>query len=174
MAIEITPARKMKVSLWVVILGVFSVFLVAVFLGGYLYLEKLIRQMSQELQERNLSVVPLDENIKGKEGELFPVKQKIDDFGELLSSHKKPLKVFGFLEKICLPGIWFSSFDFNLEKGELTLSAQGDSFVTVEQQVLILKQEPLVKEVSLSGLSMREEGGVDFNLLLIFESRIFE
>lgn len=174
MAIEITPKQKIKVPIWVIIIGVLCVILVLAFLASYFYLYRSIKQMSQEIEEKNLTSFPLEKAIKEKEQKIFPIKQKIDDFNELLSEHKKPLKVFEFLERICLPNVWFSTFDFTFEKGELTISGETDSFITIEQQILILKQEPLVKNLNLSGLSIGEEGEVSFVLLLVFDPRIFK
>lgn len=174
MAIEITSKQKIKIPLLVIITGVFCVVLILVFLAGYFYLYRSVKQMSQEINEKNLITLPLERSIREKEKEISPVKQKIDDFNEILLGHKKPLKVFEFLERICLPNVWFSSFDFTFKEGELTVSGQTDSFITIEQQVLILKQEPLVKNLNLSGLSIGEEGEVNFTLLLTFDSQIFE
>ncbi len=174
MAIEITPKRKIKIPLWAIIIGVLCVILILAFSASYFYLYRSAKQMSREIEEKNLVTLPLEEAIRKKEGEVFPIKQKIDDFNELLLGHKKPLKIFEFLERICLPNVWFSTFNFTFEKGELTIFGQADSFVTIEQQVLILKQEPLVKDLNLSGLSMSEEGGINFTLLLTFDSQIFK
>ena len=174
MAIEITPKQKIKVPIWVIVIGVPCVILVLVFLAGYFYLYRSVGQMSKEIEEKNLTSFPLGKAIKEKEQEIFPIRQKIDDFNELLSGHKKPLKVFEFLERTCLPNVLFSTFDFTFEKGELSVSGETDSFITIEQQVLILRQEPLVKNLNLSGLSIGEEGGISFTLLFTFDPRIFK
>ncbi len=174
MAIEITPKQKIKIPIWVIIIGILCVILVLAFLASYFYLYRSVKRMSQEIEEKNLVTLPLEKAIGKKEGEIFPISQKIDDFNELLSGHKKPLKIFEFLERTSLPNVLFSTFDFTFEKGELTISGQTDNFVTIEQQVLILKQEPLVKNLNLSGLSMSEEGGINFTLSLTFDSQIFK
>jgi len=111
--------------------------------------------------------------IKKKEEELSPVGKKIDDFGELLQKHKTPLNIFNFLEKICLPTVWFSDFNLTSENGEVTVSGYTDSFVTLEQQILVLKQDLLVKNLNISGVSIGEEGKVNFTFLLTFAPQIF-
>ncbi len=174
MAIEITPKQKIKIPIWVIIIGVFCVILVLAFLTSYFYLYWSVKRMSQEIEERNLATFPLEKAIREKKGEISPIKQKIDDFNELLSGHKKPLKIFEFLERVSLPNVWFSTFSFTFEKGELSVSGETDSFITIEQQFLILKQEPLVKDLNLSGLSMSGEGEISFTFLLTFDSQIFK
>jgi len=45
--------------------------------------------------------------------------------------------------------------------------------VILEQQILVLKQDPLVKSLNISGVSISEEGKVDFTFLLTFAPQIF-
>jgi len=174
MAIEITPKQELKVPIiQIIFLGICAVLLIA-FFASYFYFDRSIKQISQKIQEKNLAAVPLDNAIKEKENELLPAKQKIDDFGKLLSEHKKPLNIFAFLERICLPNVWFSNFNFSFGEGGLTVSGETDSFITLEQQILIFKKEPLVKNVTLSGISIGEEGGADFSFLITFDPQIFK
>lgn len=174
MAIEITPKQKFKAPIiQIIFLGICAVLLIA-FLASYFYFDRSIKQISQKIQEKDLAAAPLDNAIKEKEGEITLVKQKIDDFGKLLSEHKKPLNIFGFLERICLPNVWFSNFDFSFGEGGLTVSGETDSFITLEQQLLVLKQDPLVKSVTLSGISMGKEGGANFSFLITFDPQIFK
>jgi len=156
MAIEIIPRGEIKLPFWLIVLGVFAIILLIGFLGSYLYLEISIKKMSQEIQEKELILTPLIEAIEKKEEELNPIEKKIDDFGELLQKHKIPLNIFNFLEKICLP------------------SGHTNTFVTLEQQILVLKQDPFVKSLNISGVSINEKGEIDFTFLLVFASQIFK
>lgn len=182
MAIEITPKAKIKAPLWLIILGVFTIILVIAFLASYFYLEISIKKMSQDIQEKEPIITPLKEAIKKKEEELSPIGKKIDDFGGLLSGHKKLVKIkeedpdalFDVLEKICLPTVWFSDFNFTSENGEIIVSGQTDSFVTLEQQILVLKQEPLIKNLNISEVSISEEGEINFTFLIAFKPEIFK
>ena len=174
MAIEIIPRGEIKLPFWLIALGVFAIILLIGFLGSYLYLEISIRKMSQEIQEKEPILIPLIETIEKKEEELNPIEKKIDDFGELLQKHKIPLNIFNFLEKICLPTVWFSDFDFTSEDRRVIVSGHTDTFVTLEQQILVLKQDPLVKSLNISGVSINEEGKVDFTFLLAFATQIFK
>lgn len=174
MAIEIIPKSKIKIPKWIIVLGILDIILLIFFLASYLYLATSVKKMSQEIQEKNSAAGPLGEAIREKEEELRPVRQKIDDFGELLSKHKKPVNIFELLEKICLPTVWFSNFNFSSETEETTIFGQTDSFKTLEHQILVLKQEPLIKNITLSEISMSEEGMVDFTFLLTFDPQVFK
>ncbi|MCJ7829541.1 hypothetical protein MUP50_00425 [Patescibacteria group bacterium] len=174
MAIEITPKPKIRILISKIIFGGICVVLLVGFLASYFYFEIKIKKISQEIQEKDLIATPLENSIKEKEKELLPLEQKIADFAKLLSEHKKPLSIFEFFERICLPTVWFSSFDFTPGERKVIVSGKTDSFTTLEQQYLVLKQEPILKNINLSGISIDEEGGVNFSFLLTFDPQLFK
>jgi len=173
MAIEITPRRKIKMPLWTIILGGVCIILLIGLIASYFYFELRIKKISQEIEDKESAAVPLERGIRDKEGELRPLKQKIEDFSGLLSEHKEPLNIFTFLESICLPNIWFSNFNFSSE-GDVSVSGKTDNFTTLEYQIFVLKQEPIVKDLNISGVSREEEGTINFSFLLTFNPRIFK
>lgn len=172
MAIEITPKRKIKLPFWSVALGGLGLVLAMGLVGSYFYFEWQIGKVSQELEEKNLVAVPLEKAVKGKEAELFPVKQKIDDFGKLLAERRSPLGVFEFFERVCLPKVWFSDFSFS-GKG-VSVSGQTDSFITFEHQLSVLRQDPLIEKLNITGVSVNEEEGINFSLFFTFDPQVFK
>lgn len=174
MAIEITSRARIRLPFWVIILGALTIILIIAFLVSYFYLVVSIKKISQEIQEKEPILSPLEENIRSKEGELAPLAKKIDNFAELLQKHEKPLNIFNFLEEVSLPAVWFSDFAFSSENGEVIVSGEADSFITLEQQILILKQEPFVKNLSVSEVSMGEGGEVIFTFLIAFNPQVFD
>ncbi len=168
MAIEINPRIKIKAPVWTIVVGLVLLILFISLTAVYFYLAFSLKKMSKELGERNIAVVPLEEAIMEKEEELKPINQKIDDFNKLLAGHKKTLDMFTFLERICLPFVWFSNFSFSSETRKVNLSAQADNFVTLEQQINILKQEPVLRSLNITEVSLDDEGNIIFNLSLIF------
>lgn len=174
MAIEITPRVKLKLPIWIISLGVLTILLVIAFLGSYLYLFISINSMSKQIEEKQPILAPLEENIRNKEEELIPLSEKIDSFAKLIQGHKKSLNIFNFLEQICLPNVWFSDFDFSSKAGEVTVSGETDNFVSLEQQIIILRQEPFVKNLSISEASISEEGKVVFIFLITFDPQVFD
>lgn len=167
MAIEISPRTKVKLSGWTIIIGIVSLILLIGLIAVYFYFAFSLKEMSKELEERNIADAPLEKAIIEKEEELEPIGQKIDDFNRLLAGHKKTLDIFIFLEKICLPTVWFS--DFSFENGEVNLFAEADNFATLEQQVDILEEEPVLISSNVTEVSVNEEGKIIFNLSLIFK-----
>jgi len=169
MAIEISPRIKIKVPVWTIVMTVVLLILLIGLFAAYFYLAFSLKKMSKELEERNIAVVPLEKAITEKEEELKPINQKIDDFNKLLVGHKKTLDIFTFLERVCLPFVWFSSFDFDSNAGKVNISGQVDSFATLEQQINILKQESALISSNITEISINEEGDINFTLSLIFK-----
>jgi len=167
MAIEISSRTKIKLPGWTIIIGIVLLILLIGLIAVYFYFAFSLKKMSEQLEERNIVDVPLEKAITEKESELEPVNQKIDNFNKLLAEHKKTLDIFIFLEKICLPAVWFS--DFSFENGEVNLSAEADDFATLEQQIDILEKEPVLISSNITEVSISEEGKIIFNLFLIFK-----
>lgn len=168
MAIEISPRIKIKAPVWTIIVGVILLILLISLFVVYFYLASSLKKMSKELEEKNIVVVSLEEGIATKEENLKLIDEKIDDFNELLAEHKKTLDIFTFLGRTCLPSIWFSDFDLDSNTGKVNISGQADSFATLEQQISILKQEPILISSNIAEISIDEEGIINFSLSLIF------
>jgi hypothetical protein len=169
MAIEISPRIKIKVPVWTIIVTVVLLILLISLTVVYFYIAFSLKKMSKELEERNITVVPLEEAITEKEEELQPINQEIDDFNELLAAHKKTLDIFTFLERTCLPFVWFSDFDLNSNAGKVSISGQVDSFATLEQQINVLRQESALISSNITEILIDEEGIINFTLSLIFK-----
>ncbi len=169
MAIEITPRVKIKLPGWTIITGLVLLILLIGLIAVYIYFEFSLRKMSQGLQEKDIAVAPLEKVIAEKEAELEPIDQKINDFNKLLVQHKKTIDIFLFLESICLPSVWFSEFSFSSNTREVTLFGQTDNFATLEQQIDILKQEPVLRASKITEVSVGEEGNINFTFSLLFK-----
>lgn len=169
MAIEISPRMKIRLSVWTTIVGVVPLILLISFTAAYFYFVFSFKKISQELEEKNIVVIPLEKAIAEKEMELEPISQKMDDFNELLARHKKTIDIFTFLERTSLPTIWFSDFTLSSETGKVSLSVQADSLTTLEHQINILEEESGLRSLNITEVSVNEEGNIIFNLSLIFK-----
>ncbi len=169
MAIEISPRIKIKAPPWTILVGVVLLILLISLTAVYFYFAFSLKKMSKELEQRNIVVLPLEKAIKEKEEELKPINQKIDDFNKLLAKHKKTLDIFTFLERICLPTIWFSNFGFDSAVGKVNISGQVDNFATLEQQINILRQESALISSNITEVSIDKEGNINFTFSLIFK-----
>ena len=173
MAIEIIPRPKIKKFSWPVILLTICLILLLGLAGTYYYLYDSSKKLSQEIQEKEKALIETDSERTLKE-ELLSIEGKINTFSKLLSRHKKPLNIFNFIEETCHPDVWFSGFNFDSTKAIVIVSGQAKSFVVLGQQLIILKEVENLKDINLSGISIGEEGGVDFTLQLTFEPQILK
>lgn len=173
MAIEIIPKPKVEKISWATILLGFCIVLLIFLCISYFYLDKSSKNLSQDIEEkgRALTKTPSEEAL---EEELLLYEAKINSFAKLLSGHQKPLNIFNFLEQICHPNIWLSDFNLSSGPGIVTISGQAESFVALGQQLVILKEIEVLKNINLSEIAISEEGKIDFALQLTFKPQIFE
>ncbi len=189
MAIEInSKSRNYKTALVLPnILGVLCLISALVLGGLYLFFSLSFEKINKSILEKESGSLILTQSILEKEREIIPIKEKIENFQFLISEHKSPIHILAIIEKNCFPNVWFSALDFNFKEMSASLSGHTDDLATVEQQFASIEKEPLLKGVSLSGVSFlggdKEDGevvtevveeGVEFNLNLIFKPEVFD
>lgn len=173
MAIEIAAQAKIKTPLRTIILLVIDCLLLVGLLTSYFYFSSSSKKIT-ELLKKTPQEIFLEEQIKQKETALSLVETRINAFGKLLAEHQETVKILNFIEKVCLPNVWFSKFDFNASQQTIGISGQTDNFVNLWQQIDILKKEPMLKNVSLTSMGVAKEEGVDFFLSFQFDPLIFK
>jgi hypothetical protein len=171
MAIEVTPSSNLKMPLWAVIIFVVDIILIAIFLSLYFYFSWQEKNLEQALiktpQEESL-----EQEVVKKQDELVVYTNRIEAFAKIIADHKKVSNVFGLIEKICLPSVWFSNFNFTLGKNEVSLSGKTDNFVSLGNQITILKNELSFLSINLSNLMLEGKGGVSFSLQAVIDPKI--
>jgi cell division protein FtsL len=172
---QIIPKKIEKVSSWEKYLFQFflSLFLILILVSVFLFIfEKRTEIKIGEIKEKIKSL----ENPQNLETEktVLTYQKKIEDFKKVLSQHSFPSKLFPFLESKTLSGVVFSKMDVDLVNSKVSLSGQAENFPTLGQQILVLKEEPLVKELSLKNVSLSEEKKVKFDLEITLDQKIFQ
>jgi hypothetical protein len=173
MAIEIIPRPKVELPVWVIIIFVACAVLILGLGGSYFYFEQGSRKLTRQIEEKEMAIVKTPEEIILEESVLSK-ERKINAFAGLLSGHNKVANVFAFLESVCHPQVWFSDFNFSSGQNSVTVKGKAASFVVLGQQISILKNEQILKNVTLSDLSMSEEGGITFSIQLTLDPQIYK
>jgi len=173
MAIEITPRREIKAPLWAIILLAFSLILSIVLLGSWIYFRQASNKLNAEVANANISE-GLHKKIDEETTKLNLYKEKISDFEALILKHKDTEKIFGFFEKTIHPNVWFSDFKFDALANTVNVSGRAESFVALEHQLGIFKEEQAVKSLNISDVLIDEKGGVSFSLSFVFENQVFK
>ncbi len=177
MAIEIIPKPKVKIPLWVTILLVVDIIMLLALGGTYFYFYQSSEKTETQIKEVEEKLVKTPEE-KSMEDNLAKISQRVSNFKKVLRSHEKTSQLFPFLEGISHPNVWFTDFDFQSEKDLISLKGKASSFSVVGEQIEVLKNNDLVKEIKLEQLSMGEEGEgqaeVSFALRLTFEPEVLK
>ena len=170
MAIEITAKRNVKTPAWSVALLVVVLILIIAGVLCYFYLSNQSKKLNEKLVVSQ-SESEIDKNVLEKEKEINLINSKADIFSRIILNHKSVAKIFDFFEKFCLKNVWFSNFDVNRQ--EAKVFGKADNFVSLEQQIILLRKQPVVNSVVLSGAEISKEGGVDFSFIINFNSQVY-
>ena len=172
--VEIIPKLEKEVPLWQNILLYFSLALLIGMLSFLFVLNKEKTKSSQNLD--NLEKTLIQEKTseeRALEKNVLETKEKINNFSFLFENRKFSSFLFPFLEKNCHPEVFFSRFSLNVPEKKLTLAGKSKSFLSLEQQLFILRKENLIKEINLTELSLDKEGNVNFSLEISLSPKLF-
>lgn len=173
--VEIIPKKIPKLPGWLNVLFYISLILVVFSILGFFILDNSIKKAKKALisLEGELVAQETPERVALKK-EVLNYEGKIKDFSKILEQHFKTSKIFESLEKNCHPRVWFSKFGLNSRQGLLTIFGITDSFESLGQQILIFKNDPLVKNVGIASISIGREGKIEFTLSILVDQKIFK
>jgi len=173
--VELIPKHARKEIPWQRISLYFAVGLLALVLlvsGLLFYFENKSQSELQRLEEEVAQVGTSAE--KQLERDVLGTKKRISDFAKIFEAHQRPSRLFSLLEENCHPKVWFSLFELNMENRQVQLTGHTLNFRTLGEQLAILRQQEMIEEVSLTDLSIGEEGQTDFSLSLVISPEIFK
>lgn len=108
-------------------------------------------------------------------GDFSKIADSIETAKTVLGDHKAVSRVFDFLEKNTLPEVRFLNFNYeSAEQSSLAFSGEAKGFLVLAQQILILKKNEFLKNISLSNLSLKKEGLVGFTLTMILDPKLIK
>lgn len=172
--VEIIPKPPIKLPAWLNGLFYFSLFLFLATVVSFFIFSNSSKNYRVELENLEKSITEQrTPEILTLEQEISGYQEKIANFSILLQNHLFPSNLLKFWEKMSHPKVWFSQFSLNSSEGQLTLTGSADSFLSVGQQLLILKEEPLIKSFNLSDISISKKGEVEFTLNVFLNPKIF-
>ncbi len=176
MAIQITP-QKIKTTnkaLWITILFYFSLVLFLASVASYFVFDHFLVDYSKKVISLQMDIEQAEnKEQKLKKQEVVEIQDQIKDFSKLLDDHKFISTFFAEFEKWCHPRVWFSSISLSITDSSVNLNGETDSFETLGQQMLVLKNHSLIKEIDLSNIQMGQNERINFNLGLTFYPQTF-
>lgn len=139
--------------------------------GVFFYKEVLKRQVAvleDSLKRAHAGFEP--ELVK----ELMNVSEKVKAAKILLKEHKALTPIFDFLKERTLKKVRFFSFDYKLSKeGEPIISMKGvaKGYAPLALQIDEFQKSEELKDISVSKLSLMNDGKVSFILDLVFNPK---
>ncbi|KPJ55211.1 hypothetical protein AMJ47_01735 [Parcubacteria bacterium DG_72] len=175
MAIELTPQKRSKTSLFTTITGIVAAFLILVFVGTYLYFYITNKGLIEKVNKIKEDSKELDKAIKTKEEELLVFQRRINDFSSLILEHKNIGKMFDFINKNTIPTVWFNEFEYDREeKGAFLVTGESSSFFLIEQQTIVFRNQELVEDARLAKVSIDEKDGlIEFSIRVVLKPEAF-
>jgi hypothetical protein len=172
--VEIIPKSFEEIPAWQRILLYFLIFLIIAIIIGYFLLGDLQKKSEDYLSslEQRLSEEGAPQ-IANLEEEILGYKKRIEDFSLLFENHILSKKFFEFIEEKTHPKVFFSENILTPENLSVKFFGLTDSFLSLGQQLAIFREDELVKDVTLSDVSIGKKGGVEFNLNIIFAEELF-
>ena len=172
--VEIIPKEAYKPSKGLNILFYFAIFLLLLSVGGYFTLNNFLQKAENDLAalEQEISQIMTPEKA-ALEQEVLTSKNEIDKFANLVNQHLETSKVFGIIQRATHPQVWFTGFDLNSRQKTFEVSGETQSFETLGQQILIMRNEEAISTVELDTLSIGSDGRVEFILSLSLKPDTF-
>ena len=168
--VKIIPKPVTKLPSWQNIIFYFSFGFILLVILSYFVLDIYLDKAEAKLEdlEKEWEETKTEEQI-ALEDELSAYEKKIESFSTLINQHVFSSRVFEFIEENTHPEVWFSDLTLDPIKKEVDLSGDTENFVTLHQQVQILKANPSVKNLNLSQIAIGKEGRIDFSFNLILD-----
>lgn len=147
-------------------------FLVVIIWFGLLFYKNSIDKKIESTKQQTESLS--EQENKEMQTKILALEKNLKNVKNLLSQHIYSSKLLALLEKLTLPQVRWTDFNFKIESGLLSLKGQANNYSTLAKQILIFQEEPSFKEVKTSGISLGQLGGVKFNMEINLNPEIFK
>ena len=138
--------------------------------GGLLYykdgVEKKIAAVQQDVSAVDAKIAISEKDAKSATN----LQTLMKGANDALKSHVHWTNVLDMIEQVAKPGVSFSSV--TLSPGSFATSITAPDYLTIAQQILVLRADPRVKDVPFSGASNGGKGGVTIALNVTYDPKI--
>lgn len=153
-----------------VVLGL--VILSLLFYGGLLFYQD---KQNKELDSIKEQIKVLDQKRDPEmEKTVVDLDKKLGILKEIFENHVYWSKLFNKIEELTVFQAYFSrgKFDFSGGIAEVNLSGNALTYTILAKQMKSFQQDSQVKSVRVSTISLSTEGGINFDLKVIFSKDI--
>lgn len=173
--VEIIPRKPQKSSSWVNTIFYFILFLTIIAVALYFVLNDAVKKTIVALEEAKNSIskeeTSQNQNLAS---DVLRYQEKINNFSKVVKGHIISSRIFEFLEKKCHPWVWFSKFSIDLYQNTVNLTGSTPTFETLGQQIIILKEDPIIEKIDLNNVAIEKDGRISFSLTLTLSQNFFK
>jgi hypothetical protein len=147
-----------------------SLILVIIVIFAYFFILRQDSKAKTELETVETDIKrQQDASFKTLEQEVLAQKRKIDDVFRLIEARKQASQTFVFLEQYVHPQIYFSGITLNMGTGNLELEGTAKNFISLGEQIHILKDSGFSQNIGLKSIGLDQSDGIKFKLeVLLF------
>lgn len=157
-----------KTGGWVLALLILSLLLY----GGLLFYESRLNESLENIDEQ-IANLDIERDLEIEET-MIDLDRKLKVLKGMFESHLYWSKLISKIEEATVSKVYFSDSNFILEEGGLKVTFPGNalSYTDLARQMVSFQEESAVKSVTVSGIALSEEGGIDFDFKVIFSKDI--
>ncbi len=145
-------------------------------LGSYLglqygykpYLDTQIENLDKDINNFAKQISPQEQT------KIINFYSQLANLETLLNNHIFTSALLDWFEKNTQVNIYYSNFNFDSIKGDITLSGVAKTIEDLGEQLIIFNQLPEVRKVILSGISSQPNGLKEFELRLSINSQLIK
>jgi Tfp pilus assembly protein PilN len=149
--------------------------------GGFLFLANREATAMEEKQVLERRVAEITAKIRESEGDTQQMTlfdSRVRAVTQVLDEHIYWTSLFDYIRSVTKPSVNFTNFAGDSASGVVTLDAMASTYRDVAEQIVILRDQPMINEVITSSASsviseMGEVQGVSFGLILKLDTEIW-
>lgn len=154
--------------------GIFLILLIlSLLLFGGLFIYK--KSLNKELSDFKKEILILDQKRNPElEEKIVNLDKKLEILESIFNNHLYWSELFTRIENLVLKKAYFSKVRIGFLETDLAINLSGNAltYTILAQQMLSFQEDSSVKSVQVSDISLGSEGGIDFNLQIIFSKNI--
>ena len=157
-----------KTTIIVLVFVILSLF----FYGG-LFLYK--RNLNKSLEALNQEILILDQKRDLKtEQAMIDLDRRINVLKKIFENHFYWSDLLGKIEDLTIPEVYFNGAKIAISQDGVTFNSTGTTltYTSLARQILILQEDKLIKDVKVSAISLTDNMGIKFDVLVDFSKDI--
>lgn len=142
------------------------------FYGGLLLYENSLNKSLDKINEE-IRIIDRERDLETEE-KLINLDRKLGVLQDLFKNHVYWSKFFSKIEELTIPQAYFPQVSFVISGGSIKVNLSGNtlSYTTLAKQMVSFQEESSVEGVSVSGIALSNEGGVNFKLKVNFSKNV--